>query len=278
MSVSTDITGLKPYATYHYRIVASNSLGTSFGEDATLRTEPPDPPSVNTAESSEVTDTSALISASLNPNLSPTIYRIQYGVSQAYGQQIAVDTSIGEDHVDHAISARLHELKPGTTYHFRIVAANFGGAAQSPDATFTTMAEPSVEAVVAKDITASGATLEALVNPEMSPTVVRFEYGTTAGYGSSTPPLPVGADGLSHAIRAGVGALAAGTSYHYRVVAANAIGTYVSSDQTFTTSSSRSQVGPKPVACRKSRVRRHGKCVKKPSRKRHGHHRPHRGG
>jgi len=39
VSVSATITGLSPNTTYHYRIVATNSAGTSYGSDQTLTTK-----------------------------------------------------------------------------------------------------------------------------------------------------------------------------------------------------------------------------------------------
>ena len=42
-SVSADVTGLSPSTTYHYRLVAVNSAGTTFGADATFTTTASDP-------------------------------------------------------------------------------------------------------------------------------------------------------------------------------------------------------------------------------------------
>ncbi len=100
---------------------------------------------------------------------------------------------------------------------------------------------PPVAPVVDRELTAevgvSEAKLGALVNPGGIQTTYRFEYGTTTEYGSSTP-FPEGSvgEGLeAHAVWASASGLAPGSTYHYRVVASNELGTVYGPDQTFTT-------------------------------------------
>jgi hypothetical protein len=67
-------------------------------------------------------------------------------------------------------------------------------------------------------------------------TSYRFEYGTTAGYGASTPEQTAGVRTTPVSIRyTTLGALAPATTYHYRLVATNAHGTSVGQDRTFAT-------------------------------------------
>ena len=100
---------------------------------------------------------------------------------------------------------------------------------------------PPVAPVVDRELTAevgvSEAKLGALVNPGGIQTTYRFEYGPTSEYGSATP-FPEGSvgEGLeSHAVWASASRLAAGATYHYRVVATNELETAYGPDQTFTT-------------------------------------------
>lgn len=100
---------------------------------------------------------------------------------------------------------------------------------------------PPIAPVVHREFTAevgaSEAKLGALVNPGGIQTSYRFEYGPTGAYGSSTP-FPEGSvgEGLeSHAVWASASGLAPGSTYHYRVVASNEVGTVYGPDQTFTT-------------------------------------------
>ncbi len=96
---------------------------------------------------------------------------------------------------------------------------------------------PVVDRELTAEVGASEVKLGALVSPGGIQTSYRFEYGPTSEYGSSTP-FPEGSvgEGLeSHAVWASAYGLAPGTTYHYRVVASNELGTAYGEDQTFTT-------------------------------------------
>ena len=88
---------------------------------------------------------------------------------------------------------------------------------------------------------ADGTTVSGLVNANGSATSARFEYGTTTDYGSSVDA----GDDVNGAVSATLSGLTAGTTYHYRLVATNAVGTTRGADATFTTGSSAAPVlGP----------------------------------
>src|SRR5207302_4072280 len=67
VAVSAQLQGLSPGTPYHFRIVTSNAGGTGSGTDRTLTTLP-NPPSVKTATASALTQTSATLNATINPN------------------------------------------------------------------------------------------------------------------------------------------------------------------------------------------------------------------
>jgi hypothetical protein len=95
----------------------------------------------------------------------------------------------------------------------------------------------------AVEVGTSEAKLGAVVNPGGAGTTYRFEYDTreyNPGEGSHgvSVPFPEGSAGegfSSRTVWASAGGLAPGTTYHYRVVATNGVGTAVGPDQTFTT-------------------------------------------
>jgi hypothetical protein len=118
-------------------------------------------------------------------------------------------------------------------------------------------------------VSRASATLNALVGSGLSLTTYHFEYGTSAAYGSRTAEnAPFGPDDAIHSVAAPVSGLVAGTTYHFRVVASNEVGTSVSTDQTFTTQAPESSKGGggKETKCRKGFVKKKGKCVRKPKR------------
>ena len=105
---------------------------------------------------------------------------------------------------------------------------------------------PVVDRELTAEVGVSEAKLGALVNPGGLQTVYRFEYGLTSAYGSSTP-FPQGSVGegvKSHAVWASASGLAPGTTYHYRVVASNEVGTVYGPDQTFTAPSAEEAACP----------------------------------
>ena len=109
---------------------------------------------------------------------------------------------------------------------------------------------PPTAPVIGRELTDETGTSEvklgAAVDPGGIAASYRFEYGTTTAYGSSTPS-PEGSVGegiVAHAVWAAASGLAPGTTYHYRVVASNELGTVYGPDETFTTLSAEQAACP----------------------------------
>jgi hypothetical protein len=87
-------------------------------------------------------------------------------------------------------------------------------------------------------VSSSGATLNGTINPHSNPTTFHFDFGTTTSYGSKIPAsdAPVGSDSADHVVAQAVGGLTPNTTYHYRLVAIDALGfTTNGADVGFTT-------------------------------------------
>lgn len=107
------------------------------------------------------------------------------------------------------------------------------GALMTATVTVSSAGEPTVSTEAATSVSEHEATLNGTVNANGHSTTYRFEYGTTTGYGNKIAgPSPV--EG-SEAVSAPIGGLAAGTTYHFRLVATNEKGTTDGPDETFTT-------------------------------------------
>ncbi|HEX5224378.1 MAG TPA: hypothetical protein VFW29_04545 [Solirubrobacteraceae bacterium] len=239
VAVSAKVTGLSASTTYHFRVTATNPTGTSHGTDQAFKTAAPQAPAVTTEAANAVAQTSATLNAVVNAEDEPLgECRLEYGTSEAYGSSApCTPTPSGAEPV--AVSAGVSGLSPSTTYHFRVTATNPTGTSHGTDRTFKTTASqpPAVVTKPASAVAQTTATLNATVNPEDEPvSECRFEYGTSEAYGSSAPCTPSPGSGTSPvAVGANIGSLSPNTTYHFRVVATNPIGTSHGADATFKT-------------------------------------------
>jgi hypothetical protein len=94
---------------------------------------------------------------------------------------------------------------------------------------------PAASTTAASNITSTSATLNAIVSPNKTATTYVFQYGKTTSYGSQTASQGPVNGNAGKSVSADVIGLAPSTTYHFRVVAANSIGTANGSDMTFTT-------------------------------------------
>jgi hypothetical protein len=83
-------------------------------------------------------------------------------------------------------------------------------------------AAPVVTTGAASAVTYQSAVLNATVNPGGQSTEVYFQYGTTNKYGAQSAPAQLPAGSKAVPVSIAIAGLAAGTVYHYRIVAINA--------------------------------------------------------
>jgi hypothetical protein len=136
--LSRIVTGLSPNTSYYYRVRAYNVTGTSPNSNVVNATtlSPTGRPLVTTNPASLITSHSARLNGSVNPHgLSTTVY-FQYGRTTSYGSRTPNQIKTGNNY--QSINANIFGLSARTTYHFRIVANNFGGTRYGSDRTFTT--------------------------------------------------------------------------------------------------------------------------------------------
>ena len=237
-AVSDTISGLDAGTTYHYRIVATNTEGqTSYGNDQSFTTSVT-APSVETKPATNVTATNATLNGSANPHGSETSYYFEYGTTTSYGS-VTGEAGAGSGTASVEVSKAIAGLLGDTTYHYRLVARNSVGTSYGNDQSFTTsVTAPSVETKPATNVTATNATLNGSANPHGSETSYYFEYGTTTSYGSVTREAGAGSGTASVEVSKAIAGLLGDTTYHYRLVARNSVGTSYGNDESVETSSS----------------------------------------
>jgi DNA-binding beta-propeller fold protein YncE len=143
VAVHANLAGLQGGTTYHYRLLVANEpTGRLGAEDRQLSTPPT--PLIANAAASNVTPSSADLSATINPLGVPvTSCTFEYGTTTSYGSSAPCaqsEAQIGSASTPVPVSASLSGLAPNTEYHWRLVAANANGSSEgtlgSADHTF----------------------------------------------------------------------------------------------------------------------------------------------
>jgi hypothetical protein len=125
-------------------------------------------PAAVTLRARHVTETSATLNGTVNPENLATTYHFEFGRTKSYGKNTP-SLSAGSGNKAIAVLARLSGLKPGTVYHFRLVATNSVGTTYGGDRTFRTAAFKGAYAPAQTDrVSTSGTTHVRVVCPSGS--------------------------------------------------------------------------------------------------------------
>ena len=177
--VTAAIAGLTPGRNYWFRVVATNSSGTTNGAlslfttaEATLAT---------TGVASPVASTSATLRGTVSPGGLKTTYYFEYGTSATSLTSRTTKADAGSGSSDVPVSAALTGLKTDTTYYYRLVATNSAATTEGGIASLTTAAA-ALSATTGQATTVGTTTAEVTgtVNPGGLTTNYWFEYGTSS--------------------------------------------------------------------------------------------------
>jgi hypothetical protein len=186
----------------------------------------------------DVTGESATLQGTVNPLGADTTASFTYTPTDGGGPVVTTAQDVGSGSSPAALSQPIEGLDPNTSYSVVVSAHNANNSATSPSILFTTGgSEPRARTGSATDVSATGATLNAGINPEGDDTDFHFEYGPDTNYGSTTAPEPAGDDTTEHAVSTPITGLVPGRTYHYRAVATNPAGTAMGEDASFTATS-----------------------------------------
>jgi uncharacterized protein (TIGR02145 family) len=228
--------GLEPVTTYFVRAYATNSAGVGYGLAETFTTLG-SVPAITLLQVTNITPTTATVSCNVSPGYLATNVYFEYGPAPSYGQSLYYTGNPLTVSTIVLVSSDLTDLIPGTQYRIRIRGENQLGNGYSQDITFETPGlPPEVITRPASEIKVASVRLACAVKPHLLPTVITYEYGTTTDYGKSvvSAASPVNGD-LLYEISDVIIRLQANTSYHYRVIAQNVLGTVYGEDMSFTT-------------------------------------------
>jgi hypothetical protein len=181
--VGAFIEGLRPGATYHYALVATNSFGTVTGPDMVLTAGAPTPPLVTTGEATGVTALSATLTGTVDARELPTLIEFQLGIAPEQGTLGQATTVPGAGSTLQATLAYLGDLQPSTTYYYRLQAINADGSSYGAERSFTTtsiagLTAPAVAGTITWPPTIT-AVIAAIEHPPSNPTPPTAKPPTT---------------------------------------------------------------------------------------------------
>jgi hypothetical protein len=252
--ISSTLSGLQPGTTYHARFLVSDAAGITYGPDFAFTTAPLSPPSVGSALVGGLTDSGAIVSATVDPGANATSVKVDYGTSVSYGQSTGAQ-AIAAGHGPTVVQIPLSGLMANTTYHAQVVATNADGSSESLDLAFTTPSgatgegagagaePPSITATAVAEETAHSAIAQASINPHGQAASYEVQYGPTTAYGSNTSAASLGAETTSSPVTLAIFGLQPASTYHARFRVLTANGTSYGPDVTFTTLNSTSTTG-----------------------------------
>ncbi|MCX6876480.1 MAG: choice-of-anchor D domain-containing protein [Verrucomicrobia bacterium] len=224
VEVTATITGLVANATYHYRIVATNSGGTGYGLDvpfvATNDGTPTAKPSVTTGGVTDVTTTTATLLGTVNPNGGITNAFFEYGTTKLLGS-VSSALGVGNGVVPANLFWALSRLEPGTTYYYRLAADNSLGITRGSILLHfkTRFLPPVVTTGSASALTTTSVRVHGTVRASGASTRVFFESGTDGiNFPNRIDATPATVTGDTEtAASADLTNLQGGVTYYYRI-------------------------------------------------------------
>ena len=234
-----DVFNLSVKTKYYVKSYATNSAGTAYGAVVSFETAG-EVATIKTVGSSEVTTKSAVLTGNIISDNGEKIIERGFvwmegsGTPAADSNKLKVEGETGE------YTATLDGLDPNKKYSFRAYAINAEGTAYGEVMTFTTsVALPTLSAVVVSSISSTAATLSSTITYHGGETVteVGFYYSTESEFDHDTA-LKVSSPYSADTFSIGVAELAINTQYYVKAYAINSAGIAYSEVNDFKTSSS----------------------------------------
>jgi hypothetical protein len=251
-AVSQELTGLKPGMTYHYALTASNSKGkvTASCLAFTTASAPPPPqgsaPTVMTLAATEVTSTSAVLNATVNPN--GLAVKVSFKSCSAPSDPsyffLTSKKDLAAGSTPQSVGFRLSGLTPGLTYRYAIRASSSAGNKVGDCLSFTTPGQagtgkPVVTTMPPINVGATSVTLCGMVNPKGLATTYSFASGGADAHDPDYFPVTAkkdaGSSNSSLNVTTNISGLFPNLPYKYKIQAKNSAGEVVGAYVSFTT-------------------------------------------
>ncbi len=135
--VNVDLAELAEGTTYHFRIKAVNSRGTTYGNDNTFTTLGQAPVAVTLAACC-LSATGGRLNGTVNANDLSTVVTFEYGLTSEYGSTVTAYQSPVTGNSPISVYSGVSGLTSVTSYHFRVKAVNSLGTTYGEDKVFIT--------------------------------------------------------------------------------------------------------------------------------------------
>ncbi len=179
-------------------------------------------PDVATGPASSVAPTSATLNGTVDlDQAGAATCGFDWGTSSSLLQEFAPCSGKVEAEGKVPVSGLLSKLQPDTTYYYRPEATNANGTNSESLVEHFTTPGPGLRAESVSDVASTSATFDATINPNKHPASYYFQYGKSAAYESEVPLAPgafLGSGEADVEVDRHIQGLAAGTTYHYRLV------------------------------------------------------------
>jgi len=242
-SFSSSITGLTGSTTYYVRAYATNSLGTSYGEELFFTTSPPsivvNIPVLITNLISSIAYTTATSGGSITVDGGAPVSARGVCWSTNASPTVVLSTKTTDGTGFGTFTSSITGLLPATTYHVRAYATNSVGTGYGQEQIFITSqtSVPTLSTTAASFIgTTTGVTGGNIQSDGGASITTRGVCWSTTS-GATTSLSTKTSDGTGAGIfTSNLTGLTASTLYYVRAYATNAIGTSYGNEVTFTTS------------------------------------------
>jgi hypothetical protein len=245
--VSNTVPPLAPGAFYYLTVQNTNPFAVTCDLTTVFHLNLPPilAPVITNLWVTNLTPTTATLAATVIPNGTNTTVWFGWWLPGAPTNFTPAVTLTNSYYSPWPVATAISGLLPGNPCDFEVIATNLVGAVTNAlnGVLVTPPAPPTVTTEPATNLTPATATLQALVNPNGTNTLVSFAYGTNTSYGSYTPGTL-----LANSLNRGqwvtylVSGLLPGMIYHYRAIGANVAGTNYGVDLTFTNPPERAAV------------------------------------